>query len=86
MTMACHNFDTKGVHYLGMSKPMTQYRVFRCTMLRQCHILKTVLCGIAEEKREGGRRSETTIIGKTSNQSNRVTYRRRNTLGYSRIF
>jgi len=28
-----------------------------------------VLCGIAEEKRDGGRRSETTEIGETNNQS-----------------
>ena len=86
MTMACHNFDTKGVHYLGMSKPMTQYRVFRCTMLKQCHILKTVLCGIAEEKREEGRGSETTAIGETNNQSGREDDHRKNYLGYSRIF
>ena len=69
MTMTCHNFDTKEVHYLGMSEPVTQYRVFRCTMLRQCHIRKTVLCGIAEERREGGRRPETVEIGETNNQS-----------------
>lgn len=84
--MTCHSFDTKEVHYLGMSEPVTQYRVFRCTALKQCHILKTVLCGIAEEKRDGGRRSETTAIGEANNQSRRADNQLRNALGYSRIF